>query len=678
MNPNSIGRRLFNIRLISILVAFILSIGGAALMLDMETSLFASVPDNQSLFLPATRTFTAAAILLSGLSLGLQIEPSIFKSAQVNRLLRIAARSFAGLMIFLGIVSLVDIAISKNFIPYLSTSIFSINVDLHAMSFLTALTAILAGWGLYRLDDVTHNKHFSAEYCAVAVLALMSVPVIGYLFNLPMLASPGPSPAISRETPWAFIALAIGMLLARPQHSMMAVLFSKAPGGRLLRSVLPATIILLVGLALLAKWGESQGFYGKEMISPLALLAGCALLLVLYWRAALILNQEYGTRVKGEAELAQTNHLIRIVSDFTTDAICVKDRRGRYIFANPMALKIFGRQLNKVVGFTSVQILEGQEEAAAAIEANHRTVLSEEKANAIEFTLKSAVGKRTYYVTTAPWFGKHGKIMGTVGIATDITDRKRSEDALRAQEARLEKLVEARTQEVRELIGHLETMREEEKRAIARELHDDMGASLTALNMHLAIMFQQISNEPGMAERIVQIKALLGSITATKRRIQNGLRPDKLDIFGIKTAITDQAMDFENYTGLSCSVSLPDEEVKYSSQVETSLFRMVQEALNNIAKHAKASHVDIILDDDGDYIYLTIRDNGVGIPPAVHPYTLTHGLRGMRERAAYLGGSIAIDSKPGAGTRISITLPKTHIISPAESATILDFPKHPA
>lgn len=678
MNFVSSRHRLIITYWLPILAAVMLTSGGATLLLGMDTILFTPKPSNESWFSLSTRMYTAAVILLSGLSLGLQINPSIFRSGTANRIMHVAARSFAAMMIFLGILSLADIEFIKELIAHLITPAASLKLENHMMSVVTAVSTIFAGWGLYRLDRMDRNRQHPAEYYAFAVAALMFIPIVGYLFNVQILASTFPSPAFSLVTPIAFITLAIGMLLARPQHSMMTILFSKTPGGRLLRSVLPATLILLVGLALLAKWGEHQGFYSKEMIAPLALLAGCALLLGLYWRAALMLNQEYGTRVKGEAELAQTNDLIRIVSDFTTDAICVKDRKGRYIFANPMALKIFGKQLDTVVGFTSSQILDDQEEAAATIEANNLAVLTEGKAHAIEFTMKTPVGLRTYHVTTAPWFGKQGKVMGTVGIATDITDRKRSEDALRAQEVRLEKLVEARTQEVRELIGHLETMREEEKRAIARELHDDMGASLTALNMHLAILFQQIPSELGMAERIVQIKALLGSVTATKRRIQNGLRPDKLDIFGIKTAITDQAQDFENYTGLSCSVSLPDEEVKYSTEVETSLFRMVQEALNNIAKHAKASQVDIILDDDGENIYLTIRDNGVGISPQADPYSRTHGLRGMRERAAYLGGSIAIDSKPGSGTRISIILPKAHVISPVTAPSVVDVPKHPA
>lgn len=677
MQSASFNRGVQHIHWVPATIALGLIIGGSILLTGWRRLLIPQPSSGVEVFLPSARIYLAAVVLLSGFSLGLQIHPSLFSSLPWNRLVLRIARFLAAVMILLGIISVIDVVIGMSAFASLLhrlSLLQHIGMGKHTMSLLAALCAILSGIGLLRLDDATRDMRYPAEYCALAVASLMCIPIIGFLFDVQILGKLIPAPAISPEAPPAFLLLSIGILCSRPRHPMMAVLFSRAPGGRLLRTVLPATLLLLVGLALLARWGAHQGLYGENMVTPIALLIGGALLLVLFWRAALMLNQEYGSRVKGEAELAKTNDLIRIVSDFTTDAICVQDRKGRYIFANPMALKVFGQKLESVVGHTSSDVLNDKD-VAAAIESSNQNVLSEGKASAIEFTLQTANGLRTYYLTTAPWFNKQGTVMGTVGISTDITDRKLAEDAMRAQEAKLERLVEARTQEVRELIGHIETLREEEKRTIARELHDDMGASLTALNMHLAILFQQLPSEPGMAERIVQIKALLGTITATKRRIQNGLRPDKLDIFGIKIAISDQAQDFENYTGITCAVSFPDEEVKYSSEVETSLFRMVQEALNNIAKHAKATHVDIILDDDSDHVLLTIRDNGIGISPEARPYHPTHGLRGMRERAAYLGGRIAIDSKPGGGTRISISLPKTRTAALPDPVPLLELPR---
>lgn len=224
-------------------------------------------------------------------------------------------------------------------------------------------------------------------------------------------------------------------------------------------------------------------------------------------------------------------------------------------------------------------------------------------------------------------------------------------------ETQLETLVADRTAELRALIGHLEATREEEKRALARELHDDLGSVLTALNMHLAILFQNIPQDDSMLERIAQIKGLLASVSKTARRIQLGLRPDQLDVFGIKAAIADQAAEFEMYTGIPCRANLPDEDIAYSTHIDIALFRIVQEALNNIAKHSRARHVDVVLDDLDDSVVLSIRDDGIGMP--VHASS-THslGLRGMRERAGNLGGEVRIISTPGKGSLIRVTIPK--------------------
>ena len=643
---------------IAFIIAAVLSLSGMILIAGWHTGLWRSEFLNTSAVFPPS--LTILALTLASFSLGLQCFSAPFHRPAANRIVRTVALGLAVFVILIGLFSLANIIWKlEAFIdPFLlKMELPSYMLRTNAISLVGTLGVLLAGCSLLFLDRQTREKRYPAEYCALAMAAIMCIPMVGYLFNVQALAELASVSSFSRQTSPAFVLLAIGILFSRPAHPMMAMLLSAAPGGRLLRSVLPVTLFLLVTLDLLAKWGAAKGFYDNEMISPLALLVGSSLLLLLFWRAALMLNQEYGNRLKGEADLERTHELLRIVSDFTTEAICVKDLKGCYIFANPAALSVLGKDLSGVIGHTSIELFHDPE-VGRRIEANNRNVLKAGKAGSVEFSLDLPGGQRTFYLTAAPWFDKGGKVLGSVGIAGDITDRKRSEEAMKVHEARLEKLVETRTQEVRELIGHLQTMREEEKRAIARELHDDLGSSLTALNMHLAILFQQMPNDVAITERIVQIKALLQTITATKRRIQSGLRPDKLDIFGIKTAIADQAQEFETYTGLTCSVSLPDEDIKYASQVEISLFRMVQEALNNIAKHANATHADIILDDNDEEIYLTIRDNGKGISLQTLPYNATHGLRGMRERVAYFGGSIVIESAPGAGTRIKIKLPK--------------------
>ncbi|RBA25355.1 PAS domain-containing sensor histidine kinase [Herminiimonas fonticola] len=523
---------------------------------------------------------------------------------------------------------------------------------------LTALGFVLVGFCLLLLDYRTSGGHYPSEYIAFILIGMMGIPLVGHLYNV---MSVGVVDAARTMLPFmslTFLILGLGILAARPSHRLMRLWNSQSPGGPILRRLLPNSLLMLIILDFAIKWGVQNRFYDADKASPLLIMLSGTLLFIMFCRTAALLNREYEGRQIGEAALAESNALLRAVSDNTPDAIFVKDRNGRMIFANPAKLRLLGKKREQVIGLRSEELYLEKEDAARVKEEDQSVILGG-KPKTFETTTRYAHGTRTMHSTKAPWLDAKGQVVGLVGISTDITERKRMEDALKAHETQLEALVAARTFEVSELIGHLETTREEEKRSIARELHDDLGAALTALNMHLSLIFQQMPPEPKFTERSVKIKALLSSITDATRRIQNGLRPDKLDVFGVKIAIAEQAAEFEKYTGVVCNVNLPDDQLCYAPRVDIALFRIVQEALNNIAKHAKATHVDIVLDDIDDEIVLTVRDNGIGIP-AVNPGGMTtHGLRGMRERVAYLGGTVRVSGAEGKGTAIVITIPKT-------------------
>jgi signal transduction histidine kinase len=133
-----------------------------------------------------------------------------------------------------------------------------------------------------------------------------------------------------------------------------------------------------------------------------------------------------------------------------------------------------------------------------------------------------------------------------------------------------------------------------------------------------------------------------------------------LDLFGIKAAIHELTDDFRQRSGIACEVSLPDEDIANSHKLEITVYRMLQEMLNNVVKHAQASHVDVILDIDEDRIALTVRDNGIGMPPERRDSPATYGLRGLKERAAFLGGAVTVAAGRNGGTVVSIQLPLTH------------------
>lgn len=593
---------------------------------------------------------SAFALALNTLSLSSRIAKAVVRYAAAVIGLLVA---LYGLMALEQYLSVLDLGLE-----WLFVSLFNVDLGyLNNVDPLISLCFLIVGLSFILIDYRTSDGHYPSEYLTLVVIGVMGIPLMGHLYFLMSFDGSDSGKLMAPFIAILFFLLAFGLLYARPTHRLMCLWTNTLPGRSLLRHLLPSSLLLLVILDLVTKWGLKNGFYSTAKASPILLLLSGALLFILFCRTAAILNREYEERRLGEAALAKSNALLRAVSDNTPDAIFVKDTNGRMVFANPAKLRLLGKTAEQVIGFCNSDIYKDHSDAAR-INLEDNSVLESGTARVFETTTRFDTGVRTLHSTKAPWLNDAGEVVGLVGISTDMTDRKRMEDALKAHETQLEELVAARTSEVSELIGHLETTREEEKRAIARELHDDLGSALTALNMHLSLVFQQIPNDQKVVERVGKIKVLLESITTATRRIQAGLRPDKLDVFGIKVAIAEQAAEFEKYSAVKCNASLPDEDVHYASHVDIALFRMVQEALNNIAKHAQASRVDIVLDDTDDEINLTIRDDGIGIQTEQPGAVMTHGLRGMRERAGYLGGSVRVNSTAGKGTSILVMIPK--------------------
>lgn len=357
--------------------------------------------------------------------------------------------------------------------------------------------------------------------------------------------------------------------------------------------------------------------------------------------------------------------LLTAVSDNTNDLIFVKNLAGELLFANPSALRVLGKNAAEARYQTS-RTLFADPDDAARIDRDDRHVMHTGVSLTLEQTLHTRNGIRTYATTKSPWRDPDGHLMGVVGISTDITIRKQAEDSLRARELQLEATIAERTTTLRALTNHIETIREEEKRAIARELHDDMGATLTSLSMYLQGAYVLFPEEEKWILRKSKIQSLLSAVVATTRRMQTSLRPTMLDLFGLKTAIGDLLTQFGSQYGLTCHVSLPDDDLPGNARLDIAVYRMLQEILNNVAKHACASRVDVILDMDEDQLALTVRDDGTGIAPDRRHNTTTYGLRGLHERVAFLGGTIQIHSTqrpPGdvqaaaGGTTVAIRIP---------------------
>ena len=234
------------------------------------------------------------------------------------------------------------------------------------------------------------------------------------------------------------------------------------------------------------------------------------------------------------------------------------------------------------------------------------------------------------------------------GIMTNITESKLEQLEVTRSRARLA-----------ELTAHIEQVKEQERTRIAREIHDDLGGNLTAIKMALMMLTQRLpADQPLLLERAGYVDALVDRTIEAVHRISLDLRPSMLD-FGLVAALEWQSREFEKQNGIRCAFSSSDKEIDLSLDHATALFRIFQEALTNIAKHARASQVTVRLQLLKRQICLSIADNGVGINQADRMKPQSFGLRGMNERAKALGGTLALWASPGGGTTVTIKVKLT-------------------
>lgn len=238
-----------------------------------------------------------------------------------------------------------------------------------------------------------------------------------------------------------------------------------------------------------------------------------------------------------------------------------------------------------------------------------------------------------------------GTVTHYVGSHVDISERKITE------------------RQLRELSAHLQTVREEEKARIAREIHDELGGTLTALKMDVQLLADELSaNKEALhlAEQAVTIADLLGNASVATRRIITDLRPAVLDDLGLLAALEWQAGQFRQRTGIQCWVTcrkIAGHTGETNRMQSIHLFRIFQESLTNIARHSGATRVEVDLQYEDQIVSLTIRDNGRGLPEGHDTHRTSYGMLGMRERVEQMKGRINFYNSPGHGLSVQVTLP---------------------
>ena len=229
----------------------------------------------------------------------------------------------------------------------------------------------------------------------------------------------------------------------------------------------------------------------------------------------------------------------------------------------------------------------------------------------------------------------------------EVYERKKAQDELSVS-----------TKKLKELTVRLQTIREEENTAIAREIHDELGQALTAIKIDVAWLGKRYSNDSILVEGLMNVSNTIDDTIKSVRKISTRLRPRLLDELGLIPAIEWQVKDFQKRTGIECKMNLPEEELQLDKSISSPIFRIFQEAMTNIARHSKATEVDLDMNiDKNNNLNIIVKDDGIGLPENYLNKEHSLGIVGMLERANSINGSLEIKQNIPKGTEVSVKVP---------------------
>lgn len=351
-------------------------------------------------------------------------------------------------------------------------------------------------------------------------------------------------------------------------------------------------------------------------------------------------------RKQAQTALKLANAELTQIFETSADGMCVIDRNYNMLRANDTFCLMAGIEKEDITGKKCHEVFSGP--------LCHTDLCPLTRIQKGEWRVEcdsdktGASGRKIPCIVTAtPFWEPDGHLIGIVEDIKDITERKQAEEDLKQSRKML-----------RELTSYLESAREKERTLIAREIHDELGQSLTALKMELHWCIQRIpKNDKVLEEKAAALTRLVDDNVHLLQRISSELRPGLLDDIGLSAAIEWQTGQFQERTGIECDIICEPFEIVLDTTVSTVIYRIFQEAITNIARHAKATRTEIILKKGPDDIELTVSDNGRGITELEISDHRSFGLMGIRERVFSLGGTVEITGIENEGTTVKIDIP---------------------
>ncbi len=355
------------------------------------------------------------------------------------------------------------------------------------------------------------------------------------------------------------------------------------------------------------------------------------------------LGEEIEEREAAEKEVRFAKERLESFINNTSDAVGIIDTEGTVLQVNSAFKRIYGWPASEIIG-TKIPIVP--DDRIPEFDALIEKVRAGDSVTAFETKRKRRDGSTfDASLTLSAIRDERGNVIAFAGITRDITERKRMIEEL-----------ERSKEQLRSLTEHLHSAREEERMRISREIHDELGQTLTALKIDLSWVNSRFEDK-SLTEKTALMLSLLDSTIKTVKRLCSELRPSVLDDLGLTAAIEWQAGEFQNRTGINCQISVEPENITLDHERSTTVFRIFQEALTNVVRHADATSVRVELREEGSIIRLIVQDNGRGIRDEELFKPQSFGLIGMRERARSFGGEVKITGMESKGTSVTVTIP---------------------